>query len=417
MNHTIKHFFRHPVLLLPLLILFISALFPSGHVLAETFHYNVTDYGANGNDKKDDTDAIQKALDEATEDTLSIIKFPAGTYYISKTLYIQSNTTLKLDRKATIMRSNRGLEYNMLRTTDASYISTGYPRYTLAHDITITGGTWNGGNIAKARQVNNLMYFGHSSNITITNTTIKNCYGSHSLEFAGVKNGIIRNCNFSGFRYGSDKYDSEAIQLDVCYKDWAPGFDSDKTACNNILIEKNRITNYPRGIGAHHILKGHYSNNITIRNNTITRSSTSAQKKCKTGIFLIGTRNVSISKNTINHYRCGIMIKTSKKLRIRNNKLKYNTSGNLLLQNCDSKNINRKFTVTKDTVGEDELQYTCPGIVKGYVKTKGATYRFMKSSKEHNVTLKNKLQNNQQLTFYGKDKWGNQYFRIYHVVK
>lgn len=417
MNHILKQLSWQPFLLLPFLILFISAFFPASHVSAETFYYNITDYGADGSDHKDDTSAIQKALDEATEDSISIINVPAGTYYISKTLYIQSNTTLRLDSNATIMRSDSGLKYNMLRTTDASHISTGYPRYTLAHDITITGGTWDGGNIRKAAKACNLIYIGHSSDITISNTTIKNCYGSHSLEFAGVKNGIIRNCNFSGFRYGSDNYTSEAIQLDVCYKDWAPGFDSDKTACSNILIEKNTITDYPRGIGAHHVLNGHYSDHITVRNNTITRSSASAQGKCMVGIFLIGTRNVTVSKNTINHYYYGIMIKTSKKLSIKNNKLKYNTSGNLILESCNVKNIKRKFTVTKDTIGKYALQYTCPGIVKGYVKTRGKTYWFKKASKKHNVILKDKLKKNQQLTFYGKDKWGNQYYRIYFVVK
>ena len=377
MNQLQKHFHWSPFIQL-LFILIILTFLPSGHVFAKTYYYNVTDYGIDGSDRKDDTSAIQKLLDEATEYDTTVIKFPAGTYYISRPLYIQSNTRLQLDRKATIRRSNQGLGHNMLRTTDASHISTGYPGYTLAHNITITGGTWDGGDISKARQTSNLIYIGHSSNIT-----------------------------------------SEAIQLDVCYKDrssgkWTPGFELDKTACTNILISNNTIKDYPRGIGSHHVLSGHYSSNITIRNNKIERSSSSTQSKCMTGILLMGTNKVSISKNTINHYYFGVMIKNSKKLSIKNNKLKYNASGNLILESCDIKSRKRKFTVTKDTVGEQEFQYTCPGI-KGYVKTDGETYHFSASSKEHTIALKNKIKRNQKVTFYGKDKWGNAYYRIYYV--
>ncbi|MDE6759072.1 MAG: right-handed parallel beta-helix repeat-containing protein [Lachnospiraceae bacterium] len=419
MNDITKYFHPQPVILLPVFILFILALLSPINVFAKTYYYNVTDYGADGSDRKDDTSAIQKLLDEATENDTIVIKFPAGTYYISRPLYIQSNTKLQLNSKATIRRSNHGLGHNMLRTSDASHVSTGYPGYTLAHNITITGGTWDGGDISKAKQTSNLIYIGHSSNVTISNATIKNCYGAHSVEFAGVKNGTVKNCNFYGFRYDSDRFTSEAIQIDVCYKDrssgkWTPGFELDKTACTNILIENNTIKDYPRGIGAHHVLKGHYSTNITIRNNKIARSSSSTQGKCMTGILLMGTNKVSISKNTINHYYYGIMIKNSKKLSIKNNKLKYNTSGNLILESCDIKSRKRKFTVTKDTVGEQEFQYTCPGI-KGYVKTDGETYHFGASSKEHTLELKNKIKRNQKITFYGKDTWGNTYYRIYYV--
>lgn len=420
MNFSLKHLHWQLIILIPAAVFFILICIPPAQAFAATYYYNVTDYGAAGYDQVDDTAAIQKALDEATEDSMSVIKIPAGTYYISKPLYIQSNTTLQLDKKATIYRSNKGLKYNMLKTADASHVSTGYKGYSLAHDITITGGTWDGGNIASSKKASNLLYIGHSSNVTIKNTTIKNCYGSHAIEFAGVQNGIIKNCKLSGFRYGPDNYTSEAIQLDICYKsgstDWTPGFTSDKTVCSNILIENNTITDYPRGIGSHHVLNGHYSNNITIRNNKISRSSTATQGKCLVGIFLMGTSNVSVYNNTINHYYYGVMIKLSKQLRVRNNYFKYNTSGGLVYENCDTKDIRRKFTVTKDTIGKRSLQYTCPGLINGYVKTRGKTYRFKKYSKKHKVKLKYKIKANQQLKFYGKDRWGNRYYRIYYVV-
>lgn len=385
-----------------------------------TYYYNVLDFGANGSDSANDYTALQAALDKARADRKLVVVVPAGTYYISKTLYIQSNTTLQLDAKAVIRRTESAMSTaNMLKTADAKHKCTTYYGYTLAHDITVTGGTWDGGNIAAATATKDLIYFGHCENITISNTTIKNCYGAHALEFAGVRNSVIRGCSFTGFRYDTDWYTSEAIQLDICYKSgseqWAPGYTADKTTCKNIVIENNVITDYPRGIGSHHVLKGYEYENITIRNNQMLRSSASTQGKCMVGVFLMGAKNVTVSKNLINHYYYGIMIKQSTKLSVKNNKLKYNETANLVYESCDVSDLRARFTVTTDKVNTKKLVYTCSNLKSGYVKTGGKTYRFKKKAKKHTVKLKSKIKSNQKMTFYGKDKSGNQYYRIYYV--
>ena len=66
-------------------------------------------------------------------------------------------------------------------------------------NILITGGVWDGGDIAEAVINSNLLYFGHAKNIIIKNTTIKNCYGAHAIEFAGVRDSTINQCKISGF--------------------------------------------------------------------------------------------------------------------------------------------------------------------------------------------------------------------------
>ena len=250
-------------------------------VIGNTYYYNVNDFGAFGTDNEDDTHALQKALDQARDGVHVVITVPAGTYYISDVLYIQSNTTLNLDANATIYRSDSSLSNNMLKNSDAKHKSTGYKGYKLSQNITVTGGTWNGGNIYSSTKSTNLIYIGHADNVKITNTTIKNCHGSHALEFAGVQNGLISNCSFHGFRFGKNSYTSEAIQLDICYKSgstkWTPGFTLDKTTCRNITIEYCTIEDYPRGIGSHHALSGVPYENIKIRNNTITRSSSTSK--------------------------------------------------------------------------------------------------------------------------------------------
>lgn len=411
----------HNYILYILPFFFLIMLFGTPVHAAAIRYYNVKNYGANGKDKKSDSSAIQKALDQASEDQITVVTIPNGTYYINKTLYIQSNTVIQLSKNAVIRRMDSALDKNMLRTTNSKHKSGTIGGYNLAHDITVTGGTWDGGNINKAKSGTNLIYIGHSTNITINNATIKNCYGAHAIELAGVKNGIVRNCKISGFRYGSDLFTSEAIQIDTCYKSksegkWAPGFKVDKTESRNIIIEKNTITDYPRGVGVHHILKGHQVTNVTIRNNKFKRSSASAQGKCVVGIFLMGVKNASISNNTFDRYSYGAMIKQSQKVSIKNNRFRYNALGSLLIEGCDKNNGRHTFLVTSNEVGKKKFEFTCGNIKSGTVKTGGYTYRFSKSQK-NSLNLKKKIKSNQKVVFYGKDKYNNKYYRTYYVPK
>ena len=390
-------------------------------VMGNTYYYNVNSFGAFGNDNADDTTALQKALDQARSGVNVVITVPAGTYYISDVLYIQSNTTLSLDANATIYRSDSSLSNNMLKNSDAKHKSTGYKGYKLSQNITVTGGTWNGGNIYSSTKSTNLIYIGHADNVSITNTTIKNCHGSHALEFAGVQNGLIRNCNFSGFRFGNNSYTSEAIQLDICYKsgntEWTPGFTMDKTTCKNITIEYCNIVDYPRGIGSHHVLSSVPYENIKIRNNTITRSASTSQSKCVTGIFIMGAKNIKINKNTVDGYSYGIWVRQSSQIAVKKNVLKNNPTYNISYDSNDVANKYVKFTITKYKVKTKPLSFTAPTIKKGTMKTRGQTYKIKKVKKSHSVTLKKKLKKNQKITFFGMDKDYNKIYCTYHVGK
>ena len=392
--------------------------------------YNIINFGADGNDSVDDAAAIQTALDLASESYKIEINFPNGTYYLSKVLYIQSNTTLKLSSGTVIFRMDSALGSNMLKCTDSKHkTSTG--AYDLAHDIIVDGGTWNGGNISKSTKECNLLYFGHCNGLTVSNATIKNCYGSHALEMAGVSNATIEKCTFTDFRYGSNSYTSEAIQMDICWKsssegDWAPGYKQDKTTCKNIVIRNNTIIDYPRGIGSHHYLSGHQYSNITIQNNTIKRSSASTQGKCVTGVFLVGVKNTTVKSNTVNSYYYGIWIKLSSGLTVKSNKLKYNAYYNILYDgnNVANKQVRFTFVEVKDKkVGaakspakkQKKLYYTAPTMKKGYLKTGGKKYSFKKSKKYFTVKLKKKLKKNQKIEMYGTDKDSNKFYKIYYA--
>ena len=107
--------------ILYILPVFLLVILFSTPVHAAIRYYNVKNYGANGKDKKSDSAAIQKALDQASEDQITVVTIPKGTYYINKTLYIQSNTVLQMSKKAVIRRMDSALGKNMLRPTDSKH--------------------------------------------------------------------------------------------------------------------------------------------------------------------------------------------------------------------------------------------------------------------------------------------------------
>ncbi|MDO5156174.1 MAG: glycosyl hydrolase family 28-related protein [Eubacteriales bacterium] len=402
-------------------------------IIENTYYYNITDFGADGTDKKDDYAAIQAALDKAGEDHAIVVWVPSGQYRITAALYLQSNTTIKLDDDATIKRCQSAInDFNMVRVSDFKHQSLNYGGYTLCHDITIIGGTWDGGAISKATETKNLIYIGHSKNVTVSNTTIQNCYGAHALEFAGVYNGNVNHCKFTGFRYTTDKFTDEAVQLDICDRnksdgvEWAPGYMVDGTTCKNIEISNNTFIDYPRGVGSHHVYSaGKHANgkhsgpyqNITIKNNSFRRSSASTQYLCSTGIFIMGAKNIKIYKNNINRYSYGIWVKESSKIAVKKNKLKYNNKANIVYS--DNKGIRNafiRFTVTQDKYKTKTFAFTCPTIKNGYIKTRKRIYRFKKEAPTHKFKLKKKIKHNQKVIFYGKDKYGNSYYRNYYTA-
>ena len=71
--------------------------------------------------------------------------------------------------------------------------------------------------------------------------------------------------------------------------------------------------------------------------------------------------------------------------------------------------------VTKDKVKTKRLTFTAPTIKRGTMKTRGQTYKIRKAKKSYSVKLKKNLKKKQKVSFYGKDKDGNKFYRTYYV--
>jgi polygalacturonase len=73
--------------------------------------YNIRDYGAVGDSITFDTKAIQKTIDDCSENGGGIVWVPAGNYIIG-TIKLKSNVTLSLDYGATLLGSEDIADYD-----------------------------------------------------------------------------------------------------------------------------------------------------------------------------------------------------------------------------------------------------------------------------------------------------------------
>ncbi len=258
-------------------------------------------------DGQDATKEIQAALDAAakagTKKKQALVKVPAGTYYISKTLVIGSNTYLKLDKKTYIKKSKNAKD-PILHMLHAKQGKKG--KYADNARITVEGGVWDAEYILyNSKTSGSVFMFAHTNKLKILNVTMCNSYGTHLLELGGVKDCTVKNCEFYGFKASDDKTQKEAIQLDVCHDSTllTYGEPFDDTPCQKITITGCNIHDYSRGIGSHIMVEGIYHKNIKITGNTFKDIP-------KAGIYGYNYINLTVKNNTMTNVGCGIQLKT-----------------------------------------------------------------------------------------------------------
>ncbi len=212
--------------------------------------------------------AIQAALDKAkknaTADKPYVIRVAPGSYGLTATLALYSNTTLDLTgvtlkktKAMQILRTGRFAETDHVLNSKAV---TGY----YYKNITVTGGI-----LDAAKKASSIFSGGHAKNVTFENVTFQNSYNTHMIEVGAINGYTMRGCIFKNQTGTAEKMQSEsdeAVQLDVLQDYHLSGFRPEDLAMKNVLFEDCIFSNFIRGIGSHTAILNNNLTNITIRN-------------------------------------------------------------------------------------------------------------------------------------------------------
>lgn len=315
---------------------------------AKNTDFKVTDYGANGSDKRMDTLGIQGALDAAGDAGGGKVIVPKGTYYIDDYLLVHSNTTLHLDSGAKIVRDkncatvtdNAGLtKYQpMVKNYSGSESGLRGSGYEYSENITIEGGTWDGNVTGEtSNQLGDIIQIYCANHISIKDTTLKNMCGYHHVNLASVNNVTISNVTFSDFvKYKGTDYStlesgkdnnnkvnasasitSEALQFDNFYGDYIS---------KNIEVKGCTFRNVMSGVGNHHNKAGGSVTKVGAQN--ITIADNKFENVENTCINLYDFQNVQVSGNTAKNVRTFVRVFKGNKCTIDGNTISTYTGKN-----------------------------------------------------------------------------------------
>ena len=252
----------------------------------EAIIHNVYDYGAIGDGKTNDQEAVQKAID-ACKETGGTVLFTKGTFLTGQ-LLLGNNMTLDIDSTATIL----GIQSDAETAYPHHLIETVYPNRMLqdcqrrliygnkVNNVTITGGgTINGQGdyepwmnvkeLGTEKDRPSILAFVGSKNITVSNITLIKpaCWTQVYIESDSIKiqNIKVHTGNLTPNRDGIDIVD-----------------------CHNVLIEDSDIKSEDDGIcfksGSEYGCK-----NITVRRCVIDKLNVNAGNCIKWGTDGLGS--------------------------------------------------------------------------------------------------------------------------------
>lgn len=227
------------------------------------------------------------------------ITFAAGTYNLSDTLILTSNSDIKCDGNV-VFNKKTSKPMMMTKVTKNTTVFKG------AHDITWEGGKFVGDTNSAT---SNMILLFHAKNVSFVGCTFTGCVGLHFVEINGCKGIKILNCNFSNHKTKSGKEHKESIQIDFANYDGVLYGDAgakyyDGTHCRDIVIYDCHFNNCRNGIGTHTVTyedKHH-------KGITIDYCKMDGCKLGGMGIKLLNMRDVTVSNCTIENFDNGIYI-------------------------------------------------------------------------------------------------------------
>ena len=166
---------------------------------------NVKDFGAKGDGATDDTAAIQKAINEASDKKVSLI-IPAGTYMVTSQIEVKSNTKISGYDAILYMAPQTASVNNILWSNPSSYISNvTIEGLTLKSQNTISGTDYYANSMISNVQG---MYFQGISNLAIKDVAMDSMY-------VGLKMGQSGDTRNQGIAVSNLKIDNTGMPVQV----------------------------------------------------------------------------------------------------------------------------------------------------------------------------------------------------------
>ena len=224
---------------------------------------------------------INKALKSSGE-----FLFKSGTYNLTKTMVIYSNTTVNCEPNVVFNRKHGGRMMQL-------FVDANTTKYNGTHDVSWSGGRF----VANTNNSSGIVIVVcHCKNIKFNNVIVDGCVELHSFEINSSQHVTIKNCTIMNQTTKPDEPHKEAVQIDFCYKGGLSIKDAtaespcyDDTHCDDVTISNCKFINCPNGVGTHTVSEDEeYHTNITIKDCIFTNIG-------KNAIRLLGMKTVVVS--------------------------------------------------------------------------------------------------------------------------
>lgn len=269
-------------------------------------YVNVSFFGVTGKAEDDNTKEILTGISQTASDN-KILWFPAGTYNLSQTIMAVNNIHIVADPDALFIKKHDS--YTFKAHDGKGYGSGG-------KNIVIDGGRWYGSDDFSMTQSFSLL---HISDSTFKNMVFERAINAgHAFDIMGGQNLVFYNNTFIGIKTSSDRYFTEAIQLDEATKVGASSaYDDDsydglptkdisviKNKTLPVLNDKGQIVYYaPSLVGNHYQVENYHVENIVIEENKLIDVNPFMEKDNQLTGGSIHLRNVNNVKIINNHFR------------------------------------------------------------------------------------------------------------------
>ena len=369
---------------------------------------NVKEFGAVGDGITDDQEAIQKAIDAATQGLGGgKLYFPEGIYLVKKIIQLKSNIDIRLDDKATILNGINFKDRPSIVFMTGPFINGGDKIFwEPTENISFSGGTidMNGVLNEDGSKPKNLplinssggFAIGNSTNVTIRNVTFKDSFQGHAIQIAGSKNVLVDQSRFLGQALPKTIKDNAMITKE------------------SIQIEPMTRKGFPYALNE----TGVKSENVTIQNSYFGKSEKSGELVTAIGTHYqaITTQNPSNIKILNNHFDnmiyagicftgfTDILIKGNRfDKKVKGESVHYRENGAALINAFSYKNVkdeldlNKKVVITENTfyisdpktkairVAKDSAEYL--GKVSDITVTKNVINNNSKETEQPNIEL------------------------------